>query len=138
MGREKRLSKRQRAVIDDMFSGEMDEGAILEKHGIDRAVYEKWRTQLEFEAEFGRRIEWFSRHSEMIIAKYAPLAAAKLVALTESEKEETARHACLDIISFARSAEKSNEPEKDDGDAREIHLSDSTAMRLLNVLAEEK
>jgi len=98
--RRKKLSKKQLAVIDDLFSGELDEQAVLEKHKVNRNVYNRWLADELFVSEFDRKIMSAHRQSAVLIAKYAPLAAAKLVQLTESEKEETARKACMDIISL--------------------------------------
>ena len=98
--RRKKLSKKQLAVIDDLFSGELDEQAVLEKHKVNRNVYNRWMADDLFVSEFDRKIMSAHRQSAALIAKYAPLAAAKLVQLTESEKEETARKACMDIISL--------------------------------------
>jgi len=96
----KRLSKKQLAVIEDLFAGELDEQAVLEKHRVSRNLYNRWLTDDRFIEQFNERIARAYRQSELIIARYAPLAAAKLVQLTECEKEETARKACLDILSF--------------------------------------
>jgi hypothetical protein len=98
--RRKKLSKKQLAVIDDLFSGELDEQAVLKKHKVNRNVYNRWMADDLFVSEFDRKIMSAHRQSAALIAKYAPLAAAKLVQLTESEKEETARKACMDIISL--------------------------------------
>jgi len=101
MGKRKQLTKRQLAVIEDLFAGELDEQAVLDKHKISRNVYNKWLADECFAEQFNECIARAYRQSELIIARYAPLAAAKLVQLTESDKEETARKACLDIISRA-------------------------------------
>ncbi|MHC4086453.1 MAG: hypothetical protein ACYSWZ_21115 [Planctomycetota bacterium] len=98
--RRKKLSKKQLAVIDDLFGGELDEQAVLEKHKVNRNVYNRWLANGLFASEFDRRIMSAHRQSAALIAKYAPLAAAKLVQLTESDKQETARKACMDIISL--------------------------------------
>ncbi|NIP27803.1 MAG: hypothetical protein GWN67_24870 [Phycisphaerae bacterium] len=100
MARRKKLSKKQLAVIDDFFGGELDEQAVLEKHKVNRHIYNRWLADELFVSEFDRRVMSAHRQSAALIAKYAPLAAAKLVQLTESEKEETARKACMDIISL--------------------------------------
>ena len=100
MGRRKKLNKKQLAVIDDFFGGELDEQAVLEKHKVNRNIYNRWLADELFVSEFDRRVMSAHRQSAVLIAKYAPLAAAKLVQLTESEKEETARKACMDIISL--------------------------------------
>lgn len=92
------INKKQAAVLDDMFSGQFDEQAVLEKHKISRNVYSNWLSRKAFTEAFNRRIALAHLQSRALIARYASLAAAKLVQLTESEKEETARKACLDII----------------------------------------
>ncbi len=100
MARRKKLSKKQLAVIDDLFGDELDEQAVLEKHKVNRNIYNRWLADELFVSEFDSRVMSAHRQSAVLIAKYAPLAAAKLVQLTESEKEETARKACMDIISL--------------------------------------
>ena len=100
MARRKKLSKKQLAVIDDLFGGELDEQAVLEKHKVNRNIYNRWLADELFVSEFDSRVMSAHRQSVVLIAKYAPLAAAKLVQLTESDKEETARKACMDIISL--------------------------------------
>jgi len=96
----KQLTKRQLAVIEDLFAGELDEQAILDKYKLSRKLYNKWRNDDSFTEQFERRIADAYRQSTALIARYAPLAAAKLIQLTESDKAETARKACLDIISM--------------------------------------
>ena len=140
MNRKKQLQKKQRAVLDELFRGELDEEAILERHKVKRAVYNKWCADKSFADEFARRMEALNRQSELIIAKYRALAAVKLVQLTESDKEETARKACLDIISLPKPAGKKTEQSEriqaaiEDGE----HLPPAVAGRLLAALAEEE
>ncbi|MHC4483077.1 MAG: hypothetical protein ACYSW4_05975 [Planctomycetota bacterium] len=143
MGKRMRLSRKQLAVIDDLFAGELDEQAVLEKHKVKRHVLNRWLVKDAFAGEIERRLEWLDLQSELIIARYKSLAAAKLVQLTESEKEETARKACLDIISLpkltAKSSQQSTDEAQDSGGQPEYQeLSPETASRLLGVLAEEK
>lgn len=133
-----KLSKRQLAVIDDLFSGD-DEQTVLARHRISRQIYIKWQANGDFTAEFDRRIATLNRQSELIIARYTVLATAKLVQLTESEKEETARKACLDVISLPRSVgQKTAETADNPQDNNNVELSQETASKLLAVLAEEK
>jgi len=82
MGSRKQLSKRQLAVIEEMFSGELDEQGVLDKHKVSRNLYNKWLADGAFADEFDRRTASARRQGELIIAKYASLAAAKLVQLT--------------------------------------------------------
>ena len=139
MAKRTKLSKKQLAVIVDLFSGELDEQAVLDKHKVSRSVYNRWLADGNFVEEFDRRIASAHRQSAALIARYAPLAAAKLVQLTESENQETARKACLDIISLPRIAapktEQSEKAEKD-GDNPAEQLSEAAVSRLLAALAE--
>jgi len=130
-----RLSKKQLAVIEDLFAGELDEAAVLDKHKISRNRYNKWLAEERFVASFAERIGRAYRQSQLIIARYAPLAAAKLVQLTESDSAETARKACLDIISMPRLAPQFTAG-SDAVPASDKQLSDETASRLLAALAE--
>lgn len=141
MERKRPLTKRQLGVIDDIFSAELDERAILEKHDVSRNVYNKWLSDERFKAEITRRVTSVRLQSEVLIARYSLLAAAKLVQLIESEREETSRRACLDIISLPNI--KSRKPGKlQGGDLKSAEQSQSlpprTARRLLAALAEEK
>lgn len=141
MTRQKQLTKRQFAVIDDLFGGELDEQAVLDKHKVSRNVYNKWLADGGFYAEFDRRIDSARRQGELIITKYTSLAATKLVQLTESESQETARKACLDIISLPPAAAKKPQTPsetKPAGEQEQPQLSDQTVSRLLAALAEEK
>jgi len=138
----KQLSKRQLAVIEDLFAGELDEQAILDKHNVDRQLYSKWQNDDDFTEQFEKRIADAYRQSAVLIARYAPLAAAKLIQLTESDKAETARKACLDIISMPiltanRKTQLSGEPQPA-GTQQPTSLTAQTAGKLLAVLAEEK
>ena len=143
--RTRKLTKRQLAVIEDILSGELAEAEVLKKHKVGLAVYRKWCSSEAFVEEMMRREAGFRRQSELILVRYAPLAAAKLVALTDSEKDETARKACLDIISAAGedctsgAVGKSNNGPAETLDAEQgPAISPETASKLLEVLAGEE
>jgi len=143
------LTKRQLAVIDELFKGELDEQAILDKYKVSHNLYKRWLANKNFADEIDRRIESSLRQSALLIARYAPLAAAKLVQLTDSENQETARKACLDIISFSSSATRpdalsnmhntrdTRDERRETKDEGRGQLSPETASRLLSALAEE-
>src|SRR6056297_1076944 len=110
--RKRNLTTKQCKVIDGLFAESLEESKALEKYNVSKNVYRKWLGQREFIDEIAMRLESSRRQSEMIIAKYAPVAAVNLVGLMDSEKEETSRKACLDII---ETVEKKNDtPEKND------------------------
>jgi hypothetical protein len=135
-------------VIEDLFAGQLDEQAVLAKHGLGRNTFNKWLTDEAFRQQFDQRIESAYRQSQLIVARYAPLAAAKLVELTNSDSQETARKACLDIISLRASHAILPKPDSDEGrqvpstqDSSALHLpqlSDETASKILSALAEEQ
>ena len=141
MSRRKGLTKRQLSLLQDLFIGELDEQTILDKYNVSKTLYNRWLADDRFVEQFNERIARAYRQSQLIIARYAPLAAAKLVQLTECEKEETARKACLDILSLptlagkdtAVSTENAVSDVPDGG-----QLSPETASRLLAALAEEQ
>ncbi|MCK4753172.1 MAG: hypothetical protein KAS75_06975 [Planctomycetes bacterium] len=135
------LSKKQLSVLADLFSGQGDEQAILDKHKISRDTYKKWLTNDNFIEEFNIRVTLAYHQSRALIASYSSLAAVKLVQLTESGKEETARKACLDIISLsAPSSDKKGQLEKQEGVTSQPagQFSAGTISKLLEVLAKEK
>lgn len=144
MTKQKQLKKRQLAVIEDLFGGELDEQGVLDKHNVSRYIYNKWQADENFAKEFARRIDSAFRQAQFIIARCTSVAAAKLVRLTESKNQETARKACLDIISLTKRPEK--ETRKPDSKtpspalrtdaATPTQLSAETAGRLLDVLAK--
>lgn len=141
MSKRKQLSKRRLAVIDDLFAAQFDEQLVLDKHKVSRNTYNKWLTDANFTDELSLRIDSSHRQSELIIARYASLAAAKLVQLTESKSEETARKACLDIISLPKkAASKTDQSTTADADEQigSQQLPPETVSRLLAALAEEK
>ncbi|MHC4103349.1 MAG: hypothetical protein ACYSR9_00305 [Planctomycetota bacterium] len=138
----KQLTKRQLAVIEDLFTGRLEEQEILEKYKLNRKLYNKWWDNDTFKEQFENRIADAYRQSTVLIANYATTAAAKLIQLTGSDKPEVARKACLDIISMpmltaSKKAQPSNEPQSFDTQPP-VSLNTETAGKLLAVLAEEK
>ena len=136
---QKYLSSRQLAVIDDLFAGELSEFEVLKKHGVRTVVYRRWLGTKVFSGELAFRIEGAQRESAIMIAKYARVAAVKLVELTGNDKGETARRACLDIVSGAGVGRVKKEGESAVGEKEKFDgkISPKAASRLLKTLAEE-
>jgi hypothetical protein len=142
MSGSKKLTNRQLAVIEELFAGRLEEHEILEKYKLSRRLYNKWWSDETFNEHFERCINEAYRQSAVLIARYAPVAAAKLVQLTSSDKPETARKACLDIIAMPV---QTNSPKATSSDGPKpadtqppIALNPETAGKLLAVLAEEQ
>jgi hypothetical protein len=139
MAKAKNLTKKQLAVLDELFLGELNEQQVLDKYNVNRSRYYKWLTDEVFAEQFDRRIAASYRQSAALLARYATLAAAKLVQLTESENQETARKACLDIISMQGKTSDPRPKTEDSGSANPVSpLSPETASKILEVLAQEK
>ena len=133
----KGITRKQLAVIEDLFAGELDEQQVFEKHRINKRVYDKWLTEENFAGEFDRRIKSAHRQGELIIARFANVAAVKLVALTESANPETARKACLDVINYLRQKAQADSDEQPEAE-KLPDLPPETASRLLAALAQGK
>ena len=140
MARRKYLSQKQLTVLDDLFGGDLDEQEVLDKHKVRRSTYDRWLADKLFAERFKQYVNGLKRRSELLMAKYSCLAAAKLVELTASDKAETARKACLDIISVpkraAKDSKQSSGQQSDDEPGQQ--LPQQTASRLLAALADEK
>lgn len=98
MYKSRQFVKKQLAVIEDLFTSELDESEILKKYGVKPSLYQKWLTDEQFMEPFERRLAQAYHFSRVLLARRARAAADKLVALTECDQRETARKACLDII----------------------------------------
>ncbi|MHC4455977.1 MAG: hypothetical protein ACYS0I_02615 [Planctomycetota bacterium] len=141
MAWKKQLRKEQIAVLEDLFNSDLDEQAVLDKHKVRRSTFDRWMDDKTFAERFKQYVNGLKRRRELLMAKYSCRAAEKLLKLTGSEREETARKACLDIISPpSRAAKKgqgsSEQQSRPDNQAEQLPL--KTARKLLAVLAEEK
>ena len=146
MFKPKALSAKQLAVIDDLFEGRIEEPDMLKNHNISRKLYDKWLTDEDFNEHLDRRMAWEYRRCEFMLAHYARVAASNLVRLTDCEKEESARKACIDIITMRANLLAGNSSSGTTAlptDNTKLllespSLSPETTSKLLAVLAEEK
>ena len=129
------LRKKQLEVLGDMFDGELEEREVLAKHKISEAVYSKWLCDEVFCKEFATRIGGARLRIQALLARYSFMAAVKLVQLTGEGKDETARKACLDIISFQSEKGKEKVKAKKEKAVAEATISETTASKILEVLA---
>jgi hypothetical protein len=134
MPKAKNLTRRQRAVIEDLFTAEMDEQNVLDKYNVSRTLYNRWLADERFAEQFERRIAQAYLSGRIILARHASKAANKLVQLTECKKEEIVRRACLDIISLDNpgATPSASAPE---GPTARTDLPAETASRILAALA---
>jgi len=134
MTKAKQLSERQLAVIEDLFDEKLEEKTILERHKLSRRLYDKWLADESFGAYCDQLAAWERRRCKLTLARNARSAASRLVDLTKSKTPETARKACLDIISMRPADQRADTQAPSDGP----ELPPETAGKLLAALAEEK
>jgi len=133
--KQKRLSKRQLAVIDELFAGGMDEAEVLQRYKVSTQLYREWLADQLFADELNFRFESARRAGELIIARYTPVAAVKLVGLIDSDKDETVRRACLDIMAAGRQTDTATTDSCESNEYRP-DIPPALATKLLEVLAE--
>ena len=134
MSKAQKLTKRQRAVIEDLFTAEMDEQEVLEKHNVNRALYNRWQADEHFTEQLERRTAQAYRSGRIALARHVSAAAGKLVELTTCDKEEVVRKACLDIITFDNPGAAPSATAAEDRAAASTDLPPETATRLLAAL----
>lgn len=140
MSESKKLTKRQLAVLEGLFTGESDEQTVLRRNAVPQPLYEKWLADEQFTRQFEQRIASGYRQSRIVLARNAPDAARKLVKLAAKGEGETARKACLDIISLQRPAGRKtplDAPPVPEASVPATDLSPETASRLLATLAAQ-
>jgi len=128
-------------VAVDVVKSELPIEEVLKEHGISEAEFEDWLVERSFQKQVELRVQAAKFRTALLLAKYAPLAMAKLVGLACSEKEETARKACLDIISLASTESVKNTQremaEQVNEDEELVNLTEEQASKILGVLAED-
>ena len=85
MSKSKHLTKKQLGVIEEIFSGELTVQQILSKNKISRTLFNNWLSDETFNEHFEKSIVAAYLQSSAYLARYAELAASKLVQLTDSK-----------------------------------------------------
>jgi len=139
MSESKKLTRRQAAVIEDLFTSDLKEPEILEKHSVKRHEYARWLADEHFTEQLEQRMAHAHRQARIVLARHTSKAADRLIALTTCEREETARKACLDIIALNAGQKPSIEADVDPEPIRAVPpsggLTPEIAGRLLAALA---
>ena len=130
------LTKEQLQIIDDLFESGGDESAVLQKHNISFRDWQQRLVDKDFADEITARMESSKRQGQIILSKYVPFAAAKLVQLCESENQETSRKAVLDILNLQTGRIEISNLKSQISDTAPPSLDPATASKILAVLAE--
>ena len=95
MSDRKKLTRKQLAVIEDLFAGELDETQVHKKHNVSTRVYNKWQADEAFIQQFQRRIAAAYRQSAIpaiaraiergVFKVTAPYSALNLRLISEEE-----------------------------------------------------
>jgi hypothetical protein len=133
------ISSRQRAVIDDILKNGLTERQALENHGVTRIRYRRWLKGGLYMQELNDAIDAAMRQQKFTIAHCLPDAAEKLTELLDTEKGETARKACLDIIELQRSdiAPRITQKDTDDQTQNKYNLTQEKAAKIWAILAQK-
>ena len=140
MSKIKQLTKKQLAVIEDLFNGQVSESEILKRNNISRFLFHKWLADENFIREFDNRIIVERMRNNANITRNVSNAIKHLKEMSEKMEGETARKACLDIIALEKEIVSTRQPvQTEDKPLENEHsLSDEAAGRILAALAEEK
>ena len=133
------LSKKQRGVLVDLFSGQFTVQEVLEKRKVTRRTYYRWHAQQYFAAEFKRLLNLARSEHQLVFARYATDIATKLVSLTTADKDETARRACIDALANHVRKARTTDDDKDKPEDKQLpEIPPDVASRLLAAMANEK
>jgi len=125
-------------VIEEILRGDESEVEVLRKYRLSPEAFNRLLNNPDFVTQISNQIGFSIIRSKLLIAQYAQVATAKLISMTSSEKEETARKACLDVITLAQ---KQSEPTLQKEEVSEIinsanqPITDEQASKMLAVLA---
>jgi hypothetical protein len=131
------LSKTQKAVLEDLLQNGISEQDAMQKHNVSMYRYRKWLANGLFAHELNLRLESAMRQKMIAMARSLPKAAAKLVNLTSSEKDETARKACLDIMAIQISNVPNQTHQTAATEDEPLTISDEKAARMLDILSQK-
>jgi len=91
------ITKSQAIIVNEMIQdGDIDK--VLDNHRIRIEKFHFWLLDKRFSDYVECCIKFAFLKAKFIIAGYAVTSAAKLIQLMDSDKPETARKACLDIL----------------------------------------
>jgi len=132
------ISSRQRTVIDDILKNGLTEKEALEKHRITPIRYRRWLKGGLYMQEINVAIDAAMRQQKFTIAQCLPDAADKLTELIDTEKGETARKACLDIIALQKADVTPQIAQQDNQTQNKYNLTQEKAAKIWAVLAEKE
>lgn len=131
------FTKKQIKIIKKWINNESDEKELCKKYKISYKKWSTWINSKYVKDEIKGRVEAAKKSSELLMARYLPLATAKLIEQCNSENNETSRKACIQIISLF-SKDTAIDETKELENASEVEIEPEMASKILAVMAEEK
>ena len=130
-----KITRLHRAVAEALVREQATPAEIRQRFHISPATLARWEGEPAFQALVGEVEERSRRRARWLFVTFAELAAARLVKLTEAENAETARKACLDVLTRAELTPSRETPREEQ--AAEPPLIDSeTRRRIYELLAD--
>jgi len=122
---------RQRKLAKALCTGN-DLNEALAECGVTEKTFCMWMDDPAFEAALAFEQGWRIRRSQLLVCNHAADAVDRLVNLFKTDKGETARKACLDILELASQHIRDSQSS---GRAEKIpRLSPEAAQRVLEAL----
>ncbi|MCI0498291.1 MAG: hypothetical protein L0Y36_01230 [Planctomycetales bacterium] len=143
MNREKahnRHRRRQQRLAEAWCGEGVSLADAMNRCGVSAATLRAWMDDAGFEQAIRLQLRIRQQEGRIIIGRSAPKAAEKLTGMLQlNDKEETARKACLDVLSLGGQFERQVQEAlagTDSGTAEK--LPDATAQKLLRALTEDE
>ena len=134
------ISSSQRAVIDDILKNGLTERQALENHGVTRIRYRRWLKGGLYMQELNDAIDAAMRQRKLTMAHSLPDVADRLTKLIDTEKGETVRKTCLDIIALQKADAPPQIPQHqtDEQIINKYNLTEEKAAKIWALLAEKE
>jgi len=104
------IINRHRRIAEALFLEQATPETIQAKFGVKPSLLARWLRQPEFQDLIDALADDSRRQARLLFARCATIAAGRLLKLVQSEKEETARKAALDILQHAFGAKGASQP----------------------------
>jgi hypothetical protein len=120
-----------------LVEGGLSESDAERKYHLRPGTINRWFEAEDFKKDMLQVIRTANLRAQILVARSAVAAARQLVELTKCQKEETRRKACLSIIELAPWKTATDETSAEEAPSLPPGVSEKTAHRLLEVLAED-
>lgn len=133
------LRGRQRRLANNLFDLNLSCEEALKKSQVSERIFTAWLGDDWFSGLVDKRARAAVQISRMLISRNAAKAAEQLIELMESDKEETARKACLDVLTAANEINRTGGEVAAEGadNQQDLGFDEQTAAKVLRIINEE-